>query len=505
MKYKTLLIGSLSAIVVMGLLVGNINARENERESLLKKPTEETGIPNKEKSDEWAKYYPREFDSWRRTKESETIEDMLEKNPALVVAWAGYAFSRDYNAPRGHYYAVQDNINTLRTGAPTDDKTGPQPTACWTCKSTDVPRLMEEEGELEFFTGKWARLGSEVVNPVGCSNCHDDKTAELKISVPYFDRGLQAAGMPTFAESTHQQKRSLVCAQCHVEYYFKKTEYIDKNNQPQTAMVVTLPWAKGTTVEEIEKYYDEINFVDFTHSISKTPMLKAQHPDFELFQIGIHGKKGVSCADCHMPYTQEGSVKYSDHRIASPLENIDKTCLNCHRDSEKNLMTIVGEKRERKDILQTIAFDNIAKAHLETGKALEAGASLDELKEVHTLIRHAQWRGDMAIAGHGSFFHAPEEVLKLLASANEEAQKARIKLVGILAKHGITNYIAPDFSTKQAAQNAIGLNLQPFIDEKLKFKETLEKEWKKQAIEKGRINAKAAEDIPDNATSYFKK
>ena len=29
-------------------------------------------------------------------------EDVLDSRPEMVVLWAGYAFSRDYSAPRGH-------------------------------------------------------------------------------------------------------------------------------------------------------------------------------------------------------------------------------------------------------------------------------------------------------------------------------------------------------------------------------------------------------------------
>ena len=505
-KFKVLLVGSLVAIGAMALLAGNITEKEKERVELAKAPSV-AGIAGKEKNEEWAKYYPRQYDSWKKTKESDAIVDMLDKKPYLAIAWAGYGFAKDYNAPRGHYYALQDNINSLRTGSPTDAKTGPMPTACWTCKSPDVPRLIEEDGELEFFTGKWAKYGSQIVNPIGCANCHDDKTAQLQVRVPHLDRALKSAGLKTFEESTHQEKRSLVCAQCHVEYYFKKTDWKDAKGEAKTAMVVTLPWANGLTVEGMEKYYDDNNFSDWTHSISKTPMLKAQHPGFEFFKTGIHGQKGVSCADCHMPYTQEGSVKYSDHQVQSPLKTMDKSCMNCHRESEQKLKDIIHQKMVRKDFLMDIAFDNIAKAHIETGRAMEAGASDDELKEIRTFIRHAQWRGDMAIASHGNFFHAPEETLRVLASANEQAQQARLKLVSVLAKHGVMDYMAPDFSDKVKAQGIAKVNLKAEIDAKLKFKETLEKEWKKEAAAKGRLapNSVALDPAVDTKSSYFDK
>ncbi|SPX08798.1 cytochrome c552 [Escherichia coli] len=34
-------------------------------------------------------------------------------------------------------------------------------------------------------------------------------------------------------------------------------------------------------VENMEQYYDKIAFSDWTNSLSKTPMLKAQHPNMK--------------------------------------------------------------------------------------------------------------------------------------------------------------------------------------------------------------------------------
>ncbi|MGP1580114.1 MAG: ammonia-forming cytochrome c nitrite reductase [Wolinella sp.] len=505
-KYKLLLAGSLVAIVSMGLLASNISDREKERVALNKTAHSE-GIQGKAMNEEWAKYYPRQFDTWKQTRESKDIEDMLAKKPALVIAWSGYAFAKNYNAPRGHYYAIQDVTNILRTGAPVatpedplGKTSGPLPTACWTCKSPDVARLMEEDGELEYFTGKWAKYGAEIVNPIGCYTCHDDKTAELKVKYEFLDRALVSAGFRPSAEATHQEKRSLVCAQCHVEYYFKKTEWTDDKGNKKVAQVVTLPWANGIKFEDMEKYYDDMNFTDWTHNLSGTPMLKAQHPDWEFHQTGIHGQKGVSCADCHMPYTQEGAIKYTDHKVGNPLDNMDKSCMNCHRESEEKLRNIVKQKYERKDYLQDIAFDNIAKAHLETAEAIRLGASDAELKEIRTHIRHAQFRADLAIAGHGSFFHAPEEVLRALASGNEEAQQARLKLVKVLAKYGAMNYIAPDFDSRDKAQKLAKLDMDKLIAEKVAFRNTLVKEWRKQAIAKGRLNPKFLDTLEESSS-----
>ncbi len=503
MMYKLILTAAIIAIGAMTLLAGSINNKEAQRIALATAPIVQEAIQHK--NEEWEKYYPRQYSSWKKTKDGDELLDMLKEKPQLSVLWAGYGFSKDYNAPRGHYYAIQDNVNSLRTGAPTDEETGPMPTACWTCKSTDVPRIQERDGELEYFTGKWAKYGNEIVNSIGCANCHSNETAQLTVRVPHLNKGLQAAGLPTFEDSTHQEKRNLVCAQCHSEYYFKKTKWTDKNGNDKIANVVTYPWANGLTVEGMEQYYDDENFTDWTHKISKTKMLKAQHPGYELFKTGIHAQKGVSCADCHMPYTQEGSVKYSDHQLQNPLETMDRSCMPCHRESEKKLKSIVHRKFERKEQLHDLTMDNLAKAHLETAKAMEAGAKDSELEAVRADIRSAQWKWDYAVASHPGFFHAPEETLRILSVANETAMQARLKLVSILAEHNVKRYIAPDFSSKEKAQKIAGVPFKKLVDEKLKFKATLEKEWYEQAEKNYNLNAKKSRVGLDDAETAYSK
>ena len=46
---------------------------------------------------------------------------------------------------------------------------------------------------------------------------------------------------------------------------------------------------------------------DWTHEVTGGGVLKAQHPEFEMWSQGIHARSGVACADCHMPYQREGA------------------------------------------------------------------------------------------------------------------------------------------------------------------------------------------------------
>ena len=116
MKKSTIITAvSVVAIVAMLLILFSIKDAKAVQETITETPT----IAEFEsRSSEWGKHYPRQYGSYLQTHESNEILDVLEENPALVVMWAGYGFSKDYNAPRGHYYALEDNMNTLRTGAP---------------------------------------------------------------------------------------------------------------------------------------------------------------------------------------------------------------------------------------------------------------------------------------------------------------------------------------------------------------------------------------------------
>lgn len=428
--------------------------------------------------EEWAKNYPREYQSYIQTAETNfrsfyngnVVIDMLEENPRMVVLWAGYAFSTDYTQARGHYYAVQDIQNSLRTGSPQSPKDGPQPSTCWTCKSPDVPRIMQKIGPDSFYHNKWAALGPEMNNYIGCADCHDPKTMNLRITRPALVEAFEAMGKD-ITKASHQEMRSLVCAQCHVEYYFKgDNKYL------------TFPWKNGMSADKVETYYDSLKFTDWTHGLSRAPMLKAQHPDYEVYTTGIHAQRGVSCADCHMPYKSEGGQKFTDHHIQSPLNNIANSCQVCHRQSETELANNVNERQKKVLEIREKLEKVLVRAHVEAKVAWDKGATEQSMKPVLDLIRKAQWRWDYVAAGHGNSFHSPTEMSRVVASGIDQAQEARIQLSKILSKLGMDGEIPyPDISTKEKAQQYIGLDMATLKAKKAGFIQTVLPEWKQKA------------------------
>ncbi|MCU0664098.1 MAG: ammonia-forming cytochrome c nitrite reductase subunit c552, partial [Myxococcota bacterium] len=293
----------------------------------------------------------------------------------------------------------------------------------------------------EFYAANFHDLKSEIKNPIGCQDCHDPKTQNLRITRPALREGLAAMGV-NVESATHQEMRSLVCAQCHVEYYFA----------PQPKNYLTFPWKKGTTVDDMLSYYDEMQFVDWVHPISRTPILKAQHPDYELYKTGVHAYRGVACADCHMPYKSEGGVKFTDHHVTSPLLNISRSCAVCHRWSESEIRGRVEAIQDKVASTRAKVEEALVKAHFDLAAAMEAGLGDTELEPARTLVRHGQFRWDYVAANNGMGFHSPQESMRILGDGLNDAQNARIVLAKALAKKGVaTPDETPDVSVRAKA------------------------------------------------------
>jgi len=467
---------TMGLVFLLGLLASSITERRTE--ALFAYTPSVKHDPLEPRNAVWGQNFPREYQSYQNTADTSFMSkyngsatiDMLEEDPRLVVLWAGYSFSKDYKQGRGHFYAIKDIRNTLRTGAPMDGQPSPQPNTCWACKSPDVPRLMAKSGVADFYSGSWDTKGTEVMNGIGCADCHDSKTMNLRISRPALLEAYENMGLD-ITQASHQEMRSLVCAQCHVEYYFNK-KIVDG------VSYLKFPWDDGMNVENVEEYYDRIGFSDWTHALSKTPMLKAQHPDYEIYKTGVHATRGVSCADCHMPYISEGGQKYTNHHIQSPLNNVSASCQVCHREETEQLIADVYSRQdkiiENRDVLEEL----LVRAHLEAQKAWELGAKEEQMTEILQLIRHAQWRWDYSAASHGASIHSPVEVSRIISTGITRAQESRIKLARVMAEFGFTGELPyPDITTKAKAQAFIGLDMKKLNSEKKLFIEQVVPEW----------------------------
>ena len=394
----------------------------------------------------WGKNFPFQYDGYMRTVDqvrtrfggSEAVprtpsqadprsvvaQSKLEADPRLKIMWAGYAFAKDFREERGHAHMLDDQTYTERQIA------AKQPGTCLHCHASlyvpykklgggDLIKGFEKMNQMPF-----AEARKLVTHSVACIDCHAPDTMQLRITRPGFIEGMRSfkasQGIKDYdvnTSATRQEMRSFVCGQCHVEYYFKG---------PEKRLVY--PWAKGLNVDNILAYYDEQNFKDWSHADSGAPTLKAQHPEFEMWNMGIHARSGVACADCHMPYKREGALKISDHHVRSPLLNINRACQTCHKIPEEELKARVETIQQRTYSLRNLAMDALIDLITDLKQAKADGKDDKQLDRPRNAQRRAQFLLDFVEAENSTGFHAPQEAARILGESIDASRKGQIAL-----------------------------------------------------------------------------
>jgi nitrite reductase (cytochrome c-552) len=436
--------GSAGLTVLLLALLTNIFERKQEGRQPFVRVVEVTEATIDPKV--WGQNWPNEYDTYLKTalptttkyggrgpgaSDAGPAEQKLDRDPWLKRIFAGYAFSIDYRDRRGHYYALFDQEQTKRV---TERK---QPGACLQCHASnlaayrfagkgDVMKGFEVVSGMPYAEARNLKddAGQPLIqHPIACVDCHDPKTMAVRVTRPGFINGIKAlkakqgiADYDPNRDASRQEMRSFVCGQCHVEYYFKGA-----------GKVVTYPWANGLKVEEIEAYYDAEGFTDFVHAETGDKVLKAQHPEFELWSQGVHARAGVACADCHMPYQRIGAQKVSDHWVRSPLLNLNRACQTCHAVAEAELAGRVLTIQDRHYAL----LQRTAKATTDMLDAIvaakKAGASEADLQAAASFHKKAQWRLDFVAAENSMGFHAPQEMARILGEAIDFARQGQLE------------------------------------------------------------------------------
>jgi nitrite reductase (cytochrome c-552) len=380
----------------------------------------------------WGQNFPAHYDRFMMTQTDygstpyggSVNYSKLERYPAMIRLWAGYAFSVEHNEERGHYYAQIDQENTQRVQVVS------QPGACINCHAAEAPLLIEEMGWENFNHTPYNDLVDQIHTGSSCSDCHDPQTMQLRITRPGFINAMEARGID-LSQATRQEMRTYVCAQCHVEYYFAGEN-----------KVLTFPWTEGLTIDNIESYYVETGFTDWTHGETGGRMIKIQHPEFELWSTGLHARSGVACADCHMPYIREGSVKISDHWLRSPLVNLNGACQTCHNISEEDLRARVETIQNTTASLLRTTEEALLEAIDAIVAAREAGATEEDLATAYELHRSSQMRWDFISSENSTGFHSPQESARVLADAIDLAHRARFAANEVLT--GLSTTVSND-------------------------------------------------------------
>lgn len=353
----------------------------------------------------------------------------VEEDIGLKTMWQGYAFAADFREDRGHAYMLSDQTLTKRQVVVA------QPGACMNCHaSTYVANKKAGDGDITKGFEKinqmpYADAVKLVKHPVACIDCHDSQTMALRISRPAFIEGIKALkasqGIKDYdvnKQATQQEMRAYVCGQCHVEYYFKGAE-----------RRLVYPWSKGLKVEQIQAFYDEIGFRDWTHKDTGAPALKAQHPEFEMWSQGIHARSGVTCSDCHMPQFKYKGQTVSDHWVRSPVLNLKNACLGCHQKhdakiTEQELKDRVEQIQDRTWNLRQDAMAALMGLIGDLKTAKEAGKSDADLKTARYLQRRAQFYLDFVEAENSTGFHAPQEAARILGESLNYARQGQIAI-----------------------------------------------------------------------------
>ncbi len=336
----------------------------------------------------------------------------LVEDPRLREFWAGYSFAEDFREERGHAYMFIDQLLTRR------QEVAQQPGTCLHCHASTYT-VYKKAGDGDLIEGfdrvnrmPYQEAAALAEHPVSCIDCHDPETMALRVTRPGFIEGVARflGGVPEDfdinEDATRQEMRIFVCAQCHVEYYFAGE-----------GKRLTYPWGEGLRADDILAYYEAIDFADWTHAISGARVLKAQHPEFEMYTQGVHGRSGVACADCHMPYMRTGAMKVSDHWVRSPMLNVSNACQTCHRWSEEELRSRVHAIQDRTYQLRNIAIDATIQLAKAIGRQAEAGLEERRLEVARTYQRRAHFLTDFVEAENSMGFHADQEAARVLGLA----------------------------------------------------------------------------------------
>jgi nitrite reductase (cytochrome c-552) len=403
----------------------------------------------------WGKNFPLQYDDYLKTVDqvrtmyggseavprapteadprSAVARSKIEADPRLKTMWAGYAFSKDYREKRGHAYMLEDQIYTER------QHVVKQPGTCLNCHASvyttykklgdgDLTKGFEKVNQMPYHDAV-----NLVKHPVACIDCHDPSTMQLRITRPAFMEGIAklkaSQGVANFEVNkmaTRQEMRTYVCAQCHVEYYFKGPE-----------KRLTFPWDKGNKATDILAYYEETGFKDWEHAETGAPALKAQHPEFEMYSQGIHARSQVACADCHMPYKRVGSQKISDHHVRSPVLNINRACQTCHHESEAELKARVENIQSNTLSVRDTAMDALMDLIKDLKEARAKVKDPKVLAEAQNYQRKAQFLIDFIQSENSMGFHAPQEAARLMAQSIDYSRKGQVALAKALKSQGI--------------------------------------------------------------------
>jgi nitrite reductase (cytochrome c-552) len=398
----------------------------------------------------WGKVYPLHYESWKKTQEPKPVGlskykrgfdednivyDRLSQLPFSALLYNGWGFGIEYNEPRGHYYALTDQIEI----DPSRTKAGG---VCLACKNPYHKTYTEKFGmkylkapfmeAVSMFPEKMQKSGP------ACIDCHEPSTMGIRPNKSHLERGLAMIGKE---KPGQQELRTIACAQCHITYF------VPRDQDMKVSGDVNLPWSKSSwgniSVENIiEDLLSDYQRIEWTQKVTGFGMPYIRHPEFEFFtRQSTHFNAGLACADCHMPYTRSGVSKISDHNVTSPLKREMAACAQCHTEAASWLKKQVGIIQDRTASLlnragyaTASAAKLIERVHAEKEKGFSPDPALYE--KAVSLYKHAFLRVVFIGAENSMGFHNPSEAGRIMGDAIRFASKSEGLLRQILAMGG---------------------------------------------------------------------
>ena len=413
------IIAGIAAVcfVFFGFVVFRIAAAPNDNSVKLAKIPEDKKLT----TDAYKDAYPLEYESYMKNNMggksptgyggSDPGVSYLEMQPEMLENFKGYKFALQYDVARGHTHAGEDFLNTKRLPG--------QKGSCITCKGSYMYDVYFKQSGWDYAS----KPINDVIAPIkdhewfGCSSCHDPETMELRVYQQGFVDAMARRGVDV-NNAPHNDKRAYVCAQCHNEYYFKAEDGR-----------VDHPWDNGLEPEDEFQFYQSGQAGafkgDWKQPDSQTMMLKAQHPDFEIWATSVHAENGVTCVDCHMPYMRKDGQKYTSHWMTSPLKTVQESCLKCHDESAQTLINRVKTIHDNNYKLQRLAGQAVSEAHLAIKAAMDAGVPTEQLDGARLKLREASFYWDWIAAENGNGFHNPDKCMRVSGEAIDLAHKAK--------------------------------------------------------------------------------
>jgi len=427
-------------------------------------------IPDGEVDPElWGKAYPEEYETWKKTEQPEPAGkskykrgfdadhmtyDKLAEYPYMALLFNGWGFGVEYNEPKGHARMLRDQLEVdasrLKAGG-----------VCLSCKTPYAPQMQKELG-VDYYSKSYKEILARIPEKnrelgVACIDCHDNKDMGLKLSRG-FTLGAALNAIHVDSKSlTRQEKRTAVCAQCHVTYAIPK-------DKEMHSVGLFFPWQGskwgGITIENIIKVLrSDDSYKEWKQNVTGFKLAFIRHPEFELFSNNsVHWKAGASCADCHMPYTRVGVRKISDHRVMSPLKNDMKACMQCHTESAawlKEQVTAIQDRTVGLQIRSGYATAALAKLFETAHKAQAEGKVIDKAlyDKAKDYYEQAFYRSLFIGAENSVGFHNPTEAMRVLGDSVAFAAKGEGLMRQALTQAGVQVPVKIDLELSKYLDN----------------------------------------------------